>query len=248
MSSIIWTQCAGPSRLGHYSAEVWRVVEDQHVASTRKLVDSLDEQDLLERILEREKPPVPSDCADAHYLLSTPFRYPPLAYGSRFGGRAQRSLWYGSEEVATALAETAFYRFWFLRDTEAKLAPVLTEHTAFRVRITSARAIDLTAPPFSTHTAQICSRRSFEEPQALGQAMREAGVQAFRYFSARRSSGVCVGVFTCAAFGGAPFGEQHWHCYADAASVEFYRMLPREQLAFPLEQFLLDGELPPRPC
>jgi hypothetical protein len=78
--------------------------------------------------------------------------------------------------------------------------------------------------------------------------MREAGVEAFRYFSARQPPGICVGVFTCSAFVGKPFAEQPWHCYADDRSIEFYRTLPREQLAFPLEQFLLNGELPPRPC
>jgi len=248
MSSIIWTQCAGPSRLGHYSSEVWRVVEGQYVTSTRKLVDSAEEQDLLERILEREKPAVPPDCAEAHYLLSTPFRYPPLGYGSRFGTRAERSIWYGGENVDTALGETAFYRLWFLRDTEAELAPIESQFTAFKARVTSERAIDLTAPPFSAHTAQISSRSSFVEAQTLGGAMRAAGVEGFRYFSARHPPGICVGVFTCAAFVGAPFGEQHWQCFVDGSSVEFYRTLPREQRTFPLEQFLLHGELPPRPC
>src|SRR3954470_13516480 len=114
MSSTIWTQCAGPSRLGDYSSEVWRVVENQHDTSTRKLVDSLEEHAVLEAILDREKPRVPPDCAEAHYLLSTPFRYPPLRYGSRFGTVSQRSIWYGGEELETALGETAFYRFWFL--------------------------------------------------------------------------------------------------------------------------------------
>jgi hypothetical protein len=248
MSSTIWTQCAGPSRLGHYSSEVWRVVESQYATSTRKLVDSRQEHDLLERLLDREKPAVPPDCADTHYLLSTPFRYPPLNYGSRFGSKSQRSLWYGGEDAETALGETAFYRFWFLRDTTAHLTPIESEFTAFRARVTSEKAIDLTAPPFSAHSAQLSSRTSFAESQQLGETMREAGVEAFRYFSARRPPGICVGVLTCKAFVGAPFGQEQWHCYLDDATVEFSSTLPRKQLVFPLEMFLLNGELPPRPC
>ena len=48
MSSSIWTQCAGDSRVGPLQLSPWRVVESQHHVSTRKLVDSLDE--LIERV------------------------------------------------------------------------------------------------------------------------------------------------------------------------------------------------------
>lgn len=248
MSSTIWTQCAGPSRVAPYAAEVWRVVEGQHVTSTRKLVDSADEHELLEAIVDDGKPRVPSDCAGANYLLSTPFRYPPLKYGSRFGDRTQRSLWYGAETVDTCLGETAFYRFWFLHDSTAALAPLRTEHTAFRVRVQSQRAIDLTNPPFSRETERLASRSQFADAQQIGADMRAAGVECFRYFSARHPGGICVGVFTCAAFRGSPFGEQHWQCYTDRTSVEFTWPLEMKRLQFPLETFLVDGKLPPRPC
>ena len=51
--------------------------------------------------------------ADSHYLLATPFRYPPLPYGSRFGSRFEPSLFYGARSASTALAESAYYRFVF---------------------------------------------------------------------------------------------------------------------------------------
>ena len=84
MSSHTWTQDALRSELSHLQAPAWRLVEAQHVVSTLNLVDNLEEQTLLEDILEETKPPVPVDCKHLDYLLSTPFRYRPYPYGSRF--------------------------------------------------------------------------------------------------------------------------------------------------------------------
>ena len=247
MSSSIWTRCAGRSRLARYSSEVWRVVEGQHVTSTRKLVDSREEHDLLERILDEHKPPLPDDCRSLHWLLATPFRYPPLRYGSRFGTKSQRSLFYGAEEVTTALAETAFYRLWFLEDSAAELSPLESEFTAFRVRLTSEQAIDLTAPPFSAYADRISSKREFTDAQQLGTEMRAAGVELFRYFSARQPHGINVGVFRAEPFVGGPFGEQHWHCFATREAIELSWTVQREKHLFPRTQFIVDGELAPRP-
>jgi len=85
MSSSIWTQCAGDSRLRSLDVDAWRVVEAQHQVSTRKLVDTAAEQSLLEELIDGVKPPDRTGGA-LHYLLATPFRYPPLRHGSRFGG------------------------------------------------------------------------------------------------------------------------------------------------------------------
>ena len=67
-----------------YSGLIWRLVEDQGRPASMTLVDTLDEQARLENILEASKPKLPSGCAHLHYLLFTPFRYPPSRHGSRF--------------------------------------------------------------------------------------------------------------------------------------------------------------------
>ena len=54
---------------------LWRGVEAQHRVATMKLVDTLEEQAELERLLEDSKPPLPRGTASLHYLLMTPFRY-----------------------------------------------------------------------------------------------------------------------------------------------------------------------------
>src|SRR5579872_1470893 len=115
MSQDIWTRCEGPSRVGPLATSAWRVVEAQHKVSTRRLVDTLAEQEILEQIVDEVKPPPPSgpEFKGLHYLLFTPFRHPPLLRGSRFGSPTERSLWYGASDVETSLAEKAYYQLLF---------------------------------------------------------------------------------------------------------------------------------------
>ena len=55
------------------------------MVSTMALVDTLEEQALLEQLLDDSKPSVPLECRGLHYLLFTPFRYgAPYPHGSRF--------------------------------------------------------------------------------------------------------------------------------------------------------------------
>src|SRR5690606_22438971 len=75
MSSDIWTRCAGDSEIRPLRLRPWRVVESQHQVATRRLVDTLDEQVLLEKLIDSAKPP-DNTRGRQHYLLSTPFRYP----------------------------------------------------------------------------------------------------------------------------------------------------------------------------
>src|SRR3954468_13479640 len=144
MSSNIWTRCAGDSEIRPLRLAPWRVVEAQHQLSTRKLVDSAEEQMLLEDLIDQAKPPSAAP-RKMHYLLSTPFRYPPLRHGSRFGTRFERGIWYGSETLRTAFAEVAYYRLLFLEGTSAELGTITTQHTAFQVAARTPRGIDLTA-------------------------------------------------------------------------------------------------------
>jgi hypothetical protein len=51
------------------------VVEAQHHVSTLKLVDTAEEQGLLEALIEQTKPRVLPECRHLQYLLYTPFRY-----------------------------------------------------------------------------------------------------------------------------------------------------------------------------
>src|SRR5688500_5396846 len=85
MSSNIWTPAALSSEARRLSGTCWRMVEAQHRVSTLKLVDTVEEQAILEEQIQGTKPPLPPGGESLHYLLSTPFRYgAPYPTGSRF--------------------------------------------------------------------------------------------------------------------------------------------------------------------
>jgi hypothetical protein len=250
MSPSIWTRCAasdGPARL---AVVAWRVVEGQHVVATRKLVDSDAEQHLLEELIETVKPPLPVEARDGalHYLLTTPFRYPPLRHGSRFGGRGERSLWYGSRELRTGFAETAYYRLLFLEGTAAELDPVEVDLSAFRAWAGSDTAVDLTAGCFDRHREAISSPARYAESQRLGRDMRRAGVELFLYRSARDAEGGAnAALFTPRAFTRPrPSPPETWYCIATRDGVEMSKrdVFRHRSHAFPRRQFEVDGRLP----
>lgn len=241
MSLDIWTPCAAgsepPFRRMNFGA--FRVVESQHVIATRKLVDSDEEQALLEQLIDGVKPPVPQGMKRLHYLLSTPFRHPPLRWGSRFGSVDERGIWYGARELATAFTEVAYYRFVFLEGTRAKLTPLSVDLSSFRVKIATARGIDLTAPPFSRFSKVLASKTETEATQRLGRAMRTAGVVAFTYRSARvnEERGTNVGLFVPCFSPAKPFGLRTWTCTTSPSRVE---IVERNLLAKSPARFAFD--------
>ena len=250
MSPSIWTRCGGKANLRRLSGRAWRVVEAQHLLSTRRLVDTVEDQRLLEDLLDRVKPPVPHEARQRslHWLLFTPFRYPPLRHGSRFAARHEPSLWYGSVRVRTALAEAAYYRLVFLEGTAADLGTLTTELSAFRARWRTGRGADLARTPFDVHADEIASPVSFAASRLLGAGMRADGVEAFRYPSARdRSGGINVGLFTPSAFAdNAPDRQETWHAAIRRDRVEYLQrdaFHDRLEL-FPRSDFEVDGRLP----
>jgi hypothetical protein len=250
MSSSIWTRCAGASKVRPLGVSPWRVVEAQHQVSTRKLVDSAEEQILLEELIDRAKPPYTTPPPPRlHYLLATPFRYPPLRHGSRFGRRHERGVWYGSETRRAAFAEVAYYRLLFVEGTSAPLELVETQLTAFTVRARSTRGVDLAMPPFDVYKRAIASPTKYDASQPLGSAMREAGIELFRFPSAREPGGINVGVFDPSVFGNSkPREFETWHCVATRARVELakrdFASWARETFSFERQAFLVNGALP----
>ena len=201
-----------------------RVVEAQHIVSTRKLVDSDDEQRLLEEMLDTAKPPPPSDAPPRlHYLLATPFRYPPLPWGSRFGSRQERGIWYGATRARTALAEVAFYKLLLLEGTTAVLTPLVLHLSLITADIETQAGIYLTQPPFDAYEAWLLSKVSYRATQRLGGAMRASTVEAFLFLSAREPAGVNVAVLSPHAFAKPQLSgpPQTWACVVDNNRVEF---------------------------
>lgn len=249
MSPSIWTQCGGRSNLVRFSARPWRATEAQHVIATRKLVDSLAEQEELERIIDAHKPPRPSgpEFAGLHFLLFTPFRHPPLQNGSRFGRRHERGIWYGSDEQRTAFAEVAYYRLLFLDGTAADLGPLEVSMSVFQARVSTAAGVDLTLPPFAAHRAAISSPTSYAVAQQLGAEMRAAEVAAFRFASARDvAGGSNVALFRPAFAHKSPDTPETWFCRVSRDVVEWApaNVPSRGRHTFARAQFEVGGRLP----
>jgi RES domain len=250
MSPSIWTRCAARCRPRTITLVACRVVESQHVVSTRKLVDSGDEQALLEELVDRVKPPLPPEpeFRKLHYLLSTSFRHPPLRYGSRFGTRAERGIWYGSRELSTCFAEVAYYRLLFLEGTTADLGTLVVELTAFRVPIRSPKSVDLTRAPFTACADEISDKVSYRAAQTLGAEMRAAGIRGFLYASARvAGEGTNVGLFVPGFAANRPTRYEAWICASSRDAVEMTQKSlgsRHARFAFPRAQFLVGGKLP----
>jgi hypothetical protein len=226
---------------------VHRLVESQEQVATNALVRTLAEQALLEELLETSKPPLPAAAAGLHYLLATPFRYPPLRFGSRFGRRFEPSLFYAARSDDTALAEGAYYRFVFWSGMAVPPpAPLQTRHTMFTVAIHAEPGLQLQAPPFDAYAETLAHRSDYAATQALGTALRQAGFEALEYVSARDPArGINVALFTPVVIAARrPERESEWLCETHAALVRFYNREVNRLLEFPLDTFTVDGSLP----
>jgi len=202
VSCTTWTPREVLAEATRWSAAAWRVVEAQHVAATMKLVDDAAEQDVLEALLEESKPPRPAGTLHLHYLLATPFRYPPRPGGTRFRGATDPGVFYAAEHVRTACAELGYWRWRFLLDAALeRIGPVA--HTAFRVRLATT-IVDLRKPPFDKDAPCWTHPTDYSGTQAFGRTVREADVGAIVYRSVRDPSPAwCVAVLTPTAFASA---------------------------------------------
>ena len=221
-----------------------RLVESQEVTATLLLTDSLAEQDLLEAIIDSAKPPVPDDCQHMHYLLYTPFRYPPLKYGSRFGSRAERGIFYASRQAQTCMAEVAYYRFcWWHDMLEAPPHAIDSCHTLFEFSYRSDSGVDFSSYDYAESSEELKDRSSYRETQALGKRVRESAVEVLVYPSARCvNGGRNIALFHPAAiFSNTPELPQSTLCHT-RANVVFFAIMERK-LEFSLDSFLVDGKL-----
>lgn len=202
--------------------ELWRGVEAQHVVSTMRLADNAAEQRVLEELLEKSKPALPPGAEHYHYLVFTPFRYrAPVA--TRFRRVQDPGVWYGAEDLRTACAEVAYWKWRFLMDSEALANSALhTEHTFFRARARG-RAIDLTAAPWTAAARAWTHKSDFRDCQALADEARARDIGWIRY-AAVRAEGVCGAVLRPEALSlVAPFEQQTWACKTAAAGAWMQR-------------------------
>ncbi len=247
MSSPTWTPVALRSEAKPYEGEVWRLVEAQHVVSTQKVVDHLEEQQLLEDILEDTKPPVPEACRHLDYLLSTPFRYRPYPNGSRFR-RAGLTLgvWYGAEHVETSVAEMVFYRYLFYAESPGTPFPRdAAQYSAIAIGVRTPMSIDLTSGALARNHVRWEHVIRYEACQEIEEAARESECELIRYRSVRDPSGrAAVAVLSCAAFAEAqPGRHQTWRVRISRTGAIATCEYPRGSIAFRTDSFDADARV-----
>jgi len=210
------------------------------------LVDTLEEQALLERVLDDSKPLIPPECRHLHYLLFTPFRYGALyPAGSRFRRAGLTpGVFYASQQSETAVAELAFRRLLFFAESPSTPWPVnAAEYTSFAVAYAGRKGLDLTRPPLDRDAAKWTDPVDYEPCQDLADAARQAGVQVLRYQSAR-APGLNIALLACAAFTStAPLERHMWRVHVGAMGVRAICAFPEHRLAFDRQAFARDPRI-----
>lgn len=235
------------SETAPWRGTAWRLVEAQHIVSTLKLADSLEEQQLLEELLEKTKPRVPPECAHLDYLLATPFRYAPYPAGSRFrqAGRTP-GVFYCSVEVQTAVAETAFWRLLFFAESpDTPLPRNPAEFTAFSVALATPLAVDLTKGSLAYRSEQWTRLSDYGPCQELAASARECGIEMIAYQSVRDPKRrLNLAVLQCAAFEQPmPLERQTWRISFTPARVSAICEHPRMGIGFSVEEFEADPRI-----
>lgn len=250
MAIDIWKKCKGKNKIVKLKNTAWRIVETQEIIATRKLVDSFEEYTILEKLIESQKPKLRLGMLNTHPLHYTPFRYPPLKHGSRFGNKFEPSLWYGALTIDSVLAEKAYYQLNFLRASHCHFGIVESLLTIFSSEIKTKHGMKLELEPFSKYVNEISSPLSYTSSQQLGTNMRSSAIEAFTYQSARDpNKGINVGLFTPKAFLHTKPNHssfQTWQSISNKDVVEFIKSstIENESKIYPLQTFLIDNELP----
>ena len=209
-----------------------------------KLVDTLEEQLLLEEELERTKPPGPAECSHLHYLLATPFRYGRYPGNSRFRREGYSpGVYYAAEEMETAVAETVFYRLLFFAESPQTPWPRNPlEFTAFEAHYAVARALDLTSGVLARDEAHWTELNGYAACLALADAAREAGIDLIRYRSVRDPQARAnLALLTCTAFTGRkPSSYATWRISLSAHGANALCDRPERRVGFLMKDFASD--------
>lgn len=212
--------------------KLWRAVEAQHVVSTLRLTDNdAQAQELLEAILEEHKPALPADTKGLHYLLATPFRYPPARYGSRFRAWPDPGVLYGALTRRTACAEMGYWRWRFVQDSDGLQEIAAAPQTLFQAGAKGS-AVDLQQQPLAAHAAAWMHPSDYSATQAFGRQARAADLDLILYRSVRDPEPqTCVAVLRPTTLRPKrPLAQETWHLTVTGDGVVWRR--ERHHLSF----------------
>lgn len=241
MALPTWIPDALHSEAKPLEGQYWRCVEAQHIVSTLQLVDTLEDQALLEDILEESKPPIPKECAGLHWLYSTPFRYGLYPNGSRFRKSGQTpGVYYASKQPRSALIETAFHLLLFYVDSpETSFPERPSEHTMFDVPVNAKKAINLAEQPFNQSADLWMHPTDYGECHSLEETARDNEVEIIQYASVRDPQHLeNIAILTCRAFAAtAPYIQKNWKLWFNKNGVHAISEFSKESFSLAPKTF-----------
>ena len=244
----IWDACKANTKLTDIQGLLYRTVENQEQIATLKAVSSLEAQALLEDLLEESKPKLLAGTEKLPYLLATPFRYPPLRHGSRFGRTNEPGIFYGSLTFQALLSEDAYYRLLFRDQAELLKSRSGTkgQRTLISVQYKTPRGLKLHCPPFTKYKKELRQPADYRATQLLGSHMRANQIFGFEYQSARDTeAGINVGLFhPQAVLSKKPESQQNILHQTNIDGVSYRLIESAETFYFPKSQFLVAGKIP----
>lgn len=160
--------------------------------------------------------------------------------------REQRGLFYGSRSRAGTLVEGAYYGLLFWAGVaQPPPTPIRRRQTLFSVLLGTERGRRLQALDDPQAQAALRHPSHYGPTQRLGTWMRESGLEAFEYLSARSKEPlVQVGVFTPAALRSTPFDQVDLSVEIQSDHAAFLCHDDGSVHRFPREAFLIAGKFP----
>jgi hypothetical protein len=238
MPATTWTHTALQSEAKPWAGSGWRAVEAQHKNATLSLAHgNLTDQAALEDILDAVKPILPRETESLHWLLFTPFRYPPKQGGSRFRAEGEPGVFYGAEDCKTACAEAGYWRWRFWMDSDGLRNRSKTlQLTLFEFHARTTRGIDLSVPPLSANRNDWMRPSDYRPTQALARQARLAGIELVRYESVRHGGGICLAILSPELFKGIDAyrnNQQTWNLHIEPPSkITWQRELSGDGFSF----------------
>jgi hypothetical protein len=184
---------------------------DDSIRAVAAIVDTAEECEVLEGIIDSFKPAVPSSVYRLHHLIYAPFRCSSIpSTGSRFRGVGHAGVFYGADSVGTAAAELSYWRYKsFSASGIVRTTPI--SYTAFSVKIDTT-AVDLRIAPFDVDAVSWEHQTDYTDTQQFAQAARNADIGCIYYRSVRSlTDSMCAAVLNPMSFAeSSPSKIQPW--------------------------------------
>lgn len=232
------TPSALASEFRPYRGDVIRIVEAQHLIATNRLAANASDQALLEALADDVKPAVPEAARRLPWLLASPFRY-GLGRPSRFRAPdVLPGIFYASEEIETAVAETAYWRLMaFSRSAGFQLPRTPTPMSALTVAADAEAALDLTTGELGRDRDRWAHPTDYGATQQIAAEARVAGAEAIRAPSARRAGGINLAVLQPSVLVPPPKPHSSWAFLASDEGLLATREMSADALRFTWTEF-----------